>query len=86
MAMTRRMVLAVAAIVAAGTIAFAHQQARAPITGEIAPPPDVAAIPKDAQRSYTGLAWKIIRPGEGKKHPSTYSYVTVAPFDMWKTT
>ena len=79
MAMTRWTVLAVAAIAASGAIGLAHQQAppRAPITGAIAPPDDVAAVPKDAERSNTGLAWKIIRAGDGKKHPSTYSNVTV---------
>ena len=55
----------------------ASEQTRELITEPIEAPPDVAAVPKDAQRSYTGLAWKVITPGTGKKHPSAYSVVTV---------
>ena len=40
-------------------------------------PPDVAAVPADAQRSASGLAWKVLEPGKGTRHPRPNSEVTV---------
>jgi FKBP-type peptidyl-prolyl cis-trans isomerase len=40
-------------------------------------PPDVAAPPADAQKTKSGLASKVIKPGTGKAHPSSTSTVTV---------
>lgn len=40
-------------------------------------PPDVAAIPADAQITASGLASKVIRPGTGSIHPTLASTVTV---------
>jgi peptidylprolyl isomerase len=33
-------------------------------------PASVAAIPPDAQRSVTGLAWQVLVPGTGDRHPA----------------
>lgn len=41
------------------------------------PPPDVAAPPADARRSPSGLAWKVLEPGKGTRHPRPNSHVTV---------
>ncbi len=40
-------------------------------------PPDVAAPPADAQKSSSGLAWKILTPGTGTKMPRAQSIVRV---------
>jgi peptidylprolyl isomerase len=42
---------------------------------DIPAPPDVAAVPKDAERSESGLAWKVLQEGEGKIRPSRYDAV-----------
>jgi len=47
-------------------------------------PPDVAAPPKDAKRTASGLAYKVLKPGSGKKHPSATSTVTVH-YSGWTT-
>ncbi len=49
-----------------------------------APPPDVAAPPADAKRTRSGLAYKVLRPGTGTKHPSASSRVTVH-YSGWTT-
>jgi len=49
-----------------------------------AAPSDVAAPPKDAIVSSTGLASKVIKPGAGKKHPAATSHVTVH-YTGWTT-
>ena len=48
------------------------------------PPPDVAAVPADAQRTPSGLAYKVIKAGTGKEHPRTSSQVTVH-YSGWQT-
>ncbi|MCH7779412.1 MAG: FKBP-type peptidyl-prolyl cis-trans isomerase [Acidobacteria bacterium] len=40
-------------------------------------PVDVSAIPEDAQRSLTGLAWRVLRPGAGDVHPGPGDTVEV---------
>lgn len=47
-------------------------------------PPDVAAPPADAQRSASGLAWKVLTPGTGTRHPRPNSDVTVH-YTGWTT-
>ena len=47
---------------------------------EKAPPPtptDVAAPPKDAQKTASGLYYKELKPGDGKSHPAPTDTVTV---------
>lgn len=40
-------------------------------------PPDVAAVPDDAQKSESGLAWRVLKEGTGDKHPDANSVVTL---------
>lgn len=47
-------------------------------------PEDVAAIPSDAKKSKTGLAWKILQPGTGKTHPTANETVRVH-YSGWTT-
>ena len=48
------------------------------------PPPDVAAPPKDAKRTASGLAYKSLREGKGSAHPTQNSVVTVH-YTGWTT-
>ena len=47
-------------------------------------PSDVAAVPADAQRTASGLASKVLRPGTGARHPSGDSLVEVH-YTGWTT-
>jgi peptidylprolyl isomerase len=47
-------------------------------------PPDVAAPPKDATRTASGLAYKVLRKGTGTKHPTAESMVKVH-YSGWTT-
>ena len=47
-------------------------------------PPDVKAIPDDAKRTPTGLAYKVMRPGKGVRNPSRFGRVTVH-YTGWTT-
>ena len=47
-------------------------------------PPDVKAAPADAKKTASGLAYKVITPGSGKRHPSAVSQVTVH-YSGWTT-
>src|SRR5690242_3907710 len=47
-------------------------------------PPDVAAVPADAQRTSDNLASKVLRPGGGTRHPRGNSEVTVH-YTGWTT-
>ena len=49
-----------------------------------AAPPDVAAPPADAQRTASGLAFKVLRPGTGSSRPGPTSVVT-AHYTGWTT-
>jgi FKBP-type peptidyl-prolyl cis-trans isomerase len=61
-----------------------HQGGAGSETEGIPPPPDVAAVPADAQRSSSGLAWKVLTPGTGTRHPRPNSEVTVH-YTGWTT-
>ena len=39
------------------------------------PPPDVSGPPPDAERSESGLAWKVLKEGDGVGNPSYKSTV-----------
>lgn len=53
--------------------------------GEAIPPPeDVAAPPADAERTASGLASKVLRPGTGKEHPAPVDLVEVH-YTGWTT-
>jgi FKBP-type peptidyl-prolyl cis-trans isomerase len=47
-------------------------------------PADVSAPPADAQRSSSGLAWKVLTAGSGTRHPRPNSEVTVH-YTGWTT-
>ncbi len=47
-------------------------------------PPDVKAPPADAKRTPSGLAYKVLKPGTGARHPSQNSNVTVH-YSGWTT-
>ena len=47
-------------------------------------PEDVAAPPKDAEKSKSGLAWKVLTKGDGKAKPTGTSVVT-AHYTGWTT-
>jgi peptidylprolyl isomerase len=49
-----------------------------------AAPPDVAKAPADAQKTRSGLAYKVLRPGTGAVHPKGSSKVTVH-YTGWTT-
>lgn len=47
-------------------------------------PADVAAPPADAQKTASGIAWKILTPGTGTTHPTATSTVKVH-YSGWTT-
>jgi peptidylprolyl isomerase len=47
-------------------------------------PPDVAAPPKDAKKTKSGLAYKVLTKGTGKEHPKAESMVQVN-YTGWTT-
>jgi peptidylprolyl isomerase len=47
-------------------------------------PSDVAGIPHDAERTKSGLAFKVLTPGTGTEHPKASSRVTVH-YSGWTT-
>ncbi|MEL6543128.1 MAG: FKBP-type peptidyl-prolyl cis-trans isomerase, partial [Myxococcota bacterium] len=40
-------------------------------------PEDVAAVPKNAKKTASGLAYRVLKKGEGKEHPTATSRVSV---------
>lgn len=48
------------------------------------PPPDVKGPPSDAQRTPSGLRYKVLSPGTGSRHPAARSQVTVH-YSGWTT-
>jgi len=48
------------------------------------PPPDVAEVPKDAKRTASGLAYRVLRPGIGFRHPDGLREVVVH-YTGWTT-
>ncbi len=48
------------------------------------PPPDVKEPPKDAKKTSTGLAFKVLRVGTGVRNPAAWSKVTV-DYTGWTT-
>jgi peptidylprolyl isomerase len=47
-------------------------------------PPDVAAVPDDATKTRSGLAYRVIKPGNGARKPRRSSTVTVN-YSGWTT-
>jgi peptidylprolyl isomerase len=49
-----------------------------------AAPPDVAGVPADAKKTGSGLAYRVLKPGTGAKHPGQFNTVTVH-YTGWTT-
>ncbi|MFH1811127.1 MAG: FKBP-type peptidyl-prolyl cis-trans isomerase [Pseudomonadota bacterium] len=49
----------------------------APKPGDLPAPPDVAAAPADAQVTPSGLAYKVLSPGDGQTRPTAEDTVVV---------
>jgi FKBP-type peptidyl-prolyl cis-trans isomerase len=49
-----------------------------------AAPPDVAAAPKNARKTASGLAYRVLSKGKGKEHPKAESMVKVH-YSGWTT-
>ena len=47
-------------------------------------PPDVKEPPADAKKTSSGLAYKVLKPGAGKRKPTATSQVTVH-YSGWTT-
>ncbi|MFN7917707.1 MAG: FKBP-type peptidyl-prolyl cis-trans isomerase [Vicinamibacterales bacterium] len=47
-------------------------------------PTDVKAVPSNAKRTASGLAYRVLKPGTGTKHPTSRSEVTVH-YTGWTT-
>ena len=58
--------------------------AQTPDPKSLPPPEDVAAPPTDAEKTASGLASKILRPGQGETHPAKMDRVTVH-YTGWTT-
>lgn len=60
-------------------VAEAEQPAPTPVV-QVDPnaPADVAAPPKDAKRSESGLAWKRLKKGKGKERPGKFDILTLS--------
>ena len=71
-------------LVALALLASAPLFAQAPKTSVATPPPDVAAPPADAQKTASGLAYKLLEKGTGARHPTAASTVTVH-YTGWTT-
>lgn len=62
------------------SLSIAHAQ-----TSKVPPAPEnVSTVPNDAIQSITGLASKVLRPGDGKRKPTARSVVTVH-YTGWTT-
>ena len=72
-------------IIATLVIALTATLASAQTTLKMIPPPsDVAAPPKDAAKTRSGLATKVVTLGSGKTHPKPTDSVTVH-YTGWTT-
>ena len=72
--------LMAAAFAAAVLLAPLQIAAQSPLPA----PDDVKAPPKDAKKTRSGLASRVLQPGTGTKHPSATSSVTVH-YTGWTT-
>lgn len=54
------------------------------VAEDIPAPPDVAAVPEDAEKAPSGLAWKVLQKGTGTEHPAKSDIITVH-YTGWET-
>src|SRR6266480_99655 len=66
------------------TLVFVLAAATASAQSTIPAPPDVAAPPADAVKTASGLATKVIKPGNGKDHPLKEDVVKI-DYTGWTT-
>jgi FKBP-type peptidyl-prolyl cis-trans isomerase len=66
-----------------GTVVFDVELIDAQTSPTVAPP-DVKEPPADAHKTATGLAYRVLRPGVGDRHPAAWSKVTVN-YTGWTT-
>jgi len=65
-------------------VAFLASATLALSAESIRPPDDVAAPPGEAEKTASGLASKVLRPGKGTTHPAKTGVVTVH-YTGWTT-
>jgi peptidylprolyl isomerase len=70
-------------VLAMASIAFAIM-ANSLAAGDLPAPEDVAAPPADAEKTASGLASKVLTPGDGATHPAKTDVVTVH-YSGWTT-
>ena len=73
-------VLAVLAVV----VALFTSPLTTAVRAQIPAPDDVAAPPKDAKKTKSGIAYKVLKPGRGDEHPTATSEVRVH-YTGWTT-
>lgn len=71
---TTRVLAALAAVLLMSTLVPAADPSASKVPDT---PTDVAAPPADAEKTASGLAFKVLRPGTGTQHPSPADKVTV---------
>jgi peptidylprolyl isomerase len=71
-------------LVLAGSIAVVLSAQQPPRPEPAPPPPDVAAAPADAEKSASGLVWKVLEAGTGDRRPAVKDAVTVH-YTAWTT-
>ncbi len=54
------------------------------VSDELKAPADVAAAPADAEKTTSGLAWKVLKKGDGTEHPRSFDTVSVH-YTGWTT-
>jgi peptidylprolyl isomerase len=65
-------------------VVMAAALSRAQTTNMTPPPPDVAAPPQNATKTSSGLASRVLKPGDGKGHPGATDMVKVH-YTGWTT-
>lgn len=77
--------VALSCLVTAGSIGVAVRPAIAQTGGcKVPAPDDVKAPPASAQKTKSGLASRVLKPGTGKQHPAEVDQVTVR-YTGWQT-
>lgn len=78
------MLKSVISVLVLGMAVGLSAQAKPPQFTPVPAPPDVAAPPADAQKTASGLLYKVLEPGTGKVTPTAEDFVTVH-YTGWTT-